>query len=118
MYLQPSKVLEYQDDHNIKVVGWPNVDQISPCTLAKLGGAGNKANKVTLGEADCYVTDGLGFWDFCAPEALIKGMGGVVTSLNQRNRLSYDEKKYNYLPPCVATNSIGIYNLIMSRRDK
>jgi len=46
-----------------------------------LGGAGNKVNRIALNEVDSYVQPyrGLGFWDLCAPEAIVRAMGGVAT---------------------------------------
>jgi len=37
---------------------------------------------VLIGNVDAYVypTMGLKYWDMCAPEALMKGMGGKITN--------------------------------------
>ena len=67
------------------------INQLAPNSLNRLGGAGNKVNRVALKEVDCYIQprSGLGFWDMCAPEAIIRSMGGLMTDMD-KNRLSYD----------------------------
>ena len=76
--------------------------------LHRIGGAGNKVNRITLGEVDSYIAPffGLGSWDICASEALIRAMGGVVTNL-EGERLSYDEPKQ---PPFVVAKSANLHN--------
>lgn len=56
--------------------------KIQPTQVVKLGGAGNKCNNISIGNVDSYIhpTPGLKFWDLCAPESLIKGMGGYATN--------------------------------------
>ena len=61
------------------------IEGVAPFKLSKLGGAGNKVNRVALGECDCYIQPrlGLGFWDMCAPEVIIRAMGGIMTDMNK-----------------------------------
>ena len=54
-----------------------------------MGGAGNKCLFIALGEADTYISLGLSYWDICAPEVVVKAMGGIVTDLFQQ-KLHYD----------------------------
>lgn len=44
----------------------------------RIGGAGNKCVHLALGNVDSYIYPSLGcmYWDLCAPESLIKAMGG------------------------------------------
>ena len=55
------------------------VESIQPVEEKKIGGAGNKCLKVLLGEVDFYIASSLCYWDICAPEVLIKAMGGYCT---------------------------------------
>ena len=50
-------------------------------------------NRVALDEADSYVqpAKGLSFWDLCAPECIVRAMGGLCTDFDQK-RLSYDKQ--------------------------
>lgn len=56
---------------------------IAPVEICKIGGAGNKCNNLAIGNVDCYIhpSPGLKFWDLCAPESIIKAMGGYSTDL-------------------------------------
>lgn len=56
-------------------------DKIGPVEVVKLGGAGNKCNNIAIGTVDTYLhpSPGLKFWDLCAPESIIKAMGGYAT---------------------------------------
>jgi len=65
-------------------------DKIGPVEVVKLGGAGNKCNNLTIGTVDTYLhpSPGLKFWDLCAPESIIKGMGGYATDF-KLDRIKY-----------------------------
>mmetsp|Transcript_2482 Transcript_2482/g.6177 ORF Transcript_2482/g.6177 Transcript_2482/m.6177 type:complete len:363 (-) Transcript_2482:129-1217(-) len=46
------------------------------------GGAGNKILAAALGEVGCSIQHAVGgAWDLCAPEAILKAMGGTMTDL-------------------------------------
>lgn len=46
------------------------------------GGAGNKILAAALGEVSCSIQHKIGgAWDLCAPEAILKAMGGKMTDL-------------------------------------
>ena len=72
------------------------IDTLSPVEICRLGGAGNKVNRVALNEVDSYVQPraGLRFWDLCAPECIVRAMGGLCTDFEQQ-RLVYDEARNN-----------------------
>ena len=69
------------------------LESISPVEIMRLGGAGNKVNRLVLNEVDEYAmpTKGLKFWDLCAPEPLIRAMGGVITD-PENKRIVYKEE--------------------------
>ena len=56
----------------------------------RIGGAGNKCYNVAIGQVDSYIypSYGLKYWDLCASESIIKGMGGKCTNL-LLERLTY-----------------------------
>ena len=66
------------------------IDGISPVEIKRIGGAGNKCNNLAIGNVDCYLhpSPGLKFWDLCAPESLMKGMGGYGTDF-KGERIKY-----------------------------
>eukprot|EP01126_Amoeba_proteus_P029206 TRINITY_DN2879_c0_g1_i10.p1 TRINITY_DN2879_c0_g1~~TRINITY_DN2879_c0_g1_i10.p1 ORF type:complete len:281 (+),score=60.59 TRINITY_DN2879_c0_g1_i10:90-932(+) len=57
------------------------VQKMQPLAVMRLGGCGYKALQVLLGNADLFVTTGTKRWDSCAPEALLRALGGCVTDL-------------------------------------
>ena len=66
------------------------VDQLQPVQPVKLGGAGYKSLNFLMGNIDGWIhaTPGLGNWDLCAPESLLKSVGGFGTDIFG-NRLKY-----------------------------
>lgn len=101
------------------------INQLAPNSLARLGGAGNKVNRVALGEVDCYIQPrtGLGFWDMCAPEVIIRSMGGLMTDMKEK-RLCYDVSKAEVKPNCpilpafLLGKSLNMHKLILKRLSK
>ena len=63
---------------------------LHPADIQRLGGAGNKCANLALGKVDAYLhpSMGLKYWDLCAPEILIKAMGGYATNIKEE-RLTY-----------------------------
>lgn len=60
------------------------------------GGAGNKISATAFGEVDCTVQHKFGGpWDTCAPEAVIKAMGGTITDLFGQPISVYTDGKRN-----------------------
>jgi 3'-phosphoadenosine 5'-phosphosulfate (PAPS) 3'-phosphatase len=51
-------------------------------SIVTYGGAGNKILATALGEVTCTIQHRIGgAWDLCAPEAILKAMGGKMTDL-------------------------------------
>jgi 3'(2'), 5'-bisphosphate nucleotidase len=92
------------------------IETANPTEIKRIGGAGNKAMNVVIGNADCYIhpSVGLKFWDLCAPEALIKAMGGFATNMN-RVRLSYPEDGNRNIPGLLLAKTPAVYDLIVKR---
>lgn len=81
--------------------------------MVRLGGAGNKVNRIAFNEADCYLQPrkGLKFWDLCAPEAVLRAMGGNlvtipvnqdVTEWQKLKRICYDVDRNGGSSTCEA----------------
>ena len=70
------------------------IESLAPVEIKRIGGCGNKVNQVALNNADAYCQPaaGLKFWDLCAPECIIRAMGGLCTDADG-NRLVYDAKR-------------------------
>lgn len=68
------------------------IETLAPVDICRLGGAGNKVNRIALGEVETYVqpSAGLKYWDLCAPEVIVRAMGGLFTDI-QGNRLYYND---------------------------
>jgi 3'(2'), 5'-bisphosphate nucleotidase len=57
------------------------LERLSPAEIVPIGSAGLKGAAVADGSADIYLAPGFAgcLWDSCAPEALIRSVGGVYT---------------------------------------
>lgn len=57
------------------------IEKVNPSKVLQIGGAGNKVLSLVIGTADCYFypQPGMKNWDICAPEAILRSAGGVVT---------------------------------------
>lgn len=94
-YITPFDIDQvYDDKYEIRVAASlqrfddltkSTIDKFEPVQICKLGGAGNKIAKIVLQEIDAYVNPRgvLSAWDMCAPEVLIRAMGGVVTNFEE-----------------------------------
>jgi len=60
------------------------VEALSPTSVERQGGAGNKVLQVMFGNADAYVfaSKGCKKWDTCAPEAVLCAAGGELTDIH------------------------------------
>src|SRR5690606_29908850 len=57
------------------------LERLSPAEIVAIGSAGLKGAAVADGSADIYLAPGFAgcLWDSCAPEALIRAVGGIYT---------------------------------------
>lgn len=67
------------------------------------GGAGYKVLCVIDGKADCYLypRDGTKRWDTCAPEALLRSLGGTITDIFN-NEYSYLKNEQTLVENCYG----------------
>lgn len=79
-----------------------SVEALSPDSVLRVGGAGNKVLKVIEGEAHVYAfaSRGCKKWDTCAPEGILHALGGQLTDI-LGNSLTYN-KNENF------TNELGV----------
>ena len=124
--LEPFDVEEPSVDHQIKVACSLShfsdtikevLEVLDPVDIKRIGGAGNKVCNLALANVDCYIhpSPGLMHWDLCAPESLVKGMGGFATNLYQE-RLRYPVDAPNYkLKGLICAKHQPMYELIKRR---
>ena len=64
---------------------------MKPIKDFKNRGSGN-GSLITLGKIDSFIqtTHSWDFWDLCAPEAVIRAMGGIVKNIKGK-KILYDE---------------------------
>ncbi|XP_069564602.1 3'(2'),5'-bisphosphate nucleotidase 1 isoform X1 [Brachyistius frenatus] len=76
--------------HSSKVVT-DCVDAMEPHEVLRVGGAGNKIIQLVEGKASAYVfaSPGSKKWDTCAPEAILRAVGGRLTDV-RGNLYRYD----------------------------
>jgi 3'-phosphoadenosine 5'-phosphosulfate (PAPS) 3'-phosphatase len=81
----------------------------------RLGGAGNKCNNLVIGTVDSYISpSGLNYWDICAPESLVKGMGGYCTDFYQE-KLNYSISGNFYIEGFISAKNPPMYKTIARR---
>ena len=93
------------------------IDTLEPHEIVRIGGAGNKVCNLAQATVDCYIhpSPGLKHWDLCAPESLVKGMGGWATNLYQE-RLTYPLENSNHaIKGLICAKHPPMYNMIKSR---
>jgi len=78
------------------------VEALKPTEIIGVGGAGHKALLVMEGEAHVYLhpSPGCKKWDTCAPEAVLRAMGGVLTDIRG--------DKYTYNKDVVHMDHMGV----------
>ncbi|RWS24758.1 3'(2'):5'-bisphosphate nucleotidase 1-like protein [Leptotrombidium deliense] len=78
------------------------IKAINPHEVIRVGGAGHKVLLVIEGEAHAYVfpSKGCKKWDICAPEALLRSIGGKLTDVFGNN--------YSYLSTVNYENDSGV----------
>lgn len=69
--------------------------------LLQFGGAGYKVLSVIDGLADCYIypRDGTKRWDTCAPEAILRSLGGKLTDVFGKD-YDYGRNELNVVENC------------------
>lgn len=125
-YLQPFEhQAEPAEDHKVKVAASLShfnermqsiINTIEPVEICRIGGAGNKCNNLAIGNVDSYIhpSPGLCYWDLCAPESLIKGMGGYSTNLMQE-RLRYPLDGDRKIKGLILARNPPMYRMISRR---
>jgi len=122
---EPFEVSEPVEGHKIRVAASLShfsdtiktiIESIEPVEIVRLGGAGNKCCHLAQSTVDAYIhpSPGLHHWDLCAPESLIKAMGGWATNLYQE-RLSYPVDKPTMLKGLILARHPPMYNTIKKR---
>lgn len=74
-----------------------SLQSIPNSKMIHAGGAGYKVISVIDGEADCYIypRNGTKRWDTCAPEAIIRSLGGCLTDVfNKEYLYLHDENHF------------------------
>lgn len=92
------------------------METIDPVDIRRIGGAGNKACNVALGSVDAYVhpSMGLKYWDLCAPDTLIKAMGGKATNAKQQ-RLVYPIDGNQQISGLILARTPNMHDMIIRR---
>lgn len=104
---------QFGEDHKIKAACslshfnatmQQTIEQLAPVEICRLGGAGNKVCRIALSEVDSYVqpAPGLGFWDLCGPEAIVRAMGGLCTDFNGKRLLYHPSLKPTLPSFCIG----------------
>jgi len=85
--------------------------------IVRVGGAGNKCAMVAAGLADCYLypCPGTNKWDTCAPEALLRATGGVLTEPDGREIDYADTSELRNLRGIVATGDVALHQTVLER---
>lgn len=94
------------------------IAKLKPDEVLRAGGAAYKALLVIEGKADAYVfaTPGTKKWDSCAPEAIVRAIGGQVTDM-EGNRLPYfkDSEPHNKKGLLVSLQNHSKYVEILNK---
>ena len=67
-------------DRGSKLLDFPTDEQL--VHIGDMGGAGHKSLRVALGPLDCYLSQGLDFWDLCGAEVIVRAVGGQVADFD------------------------------------
>jgi len=92
------------------------IETITPVEIKRIGGAGNKCFNVAYGRVDSYLHPSVGLrnWDLCAPETLIKAMGGYATNIREE-RLLYHADGNTKLAGLILSKNPQLHALIVKR---
>ena len=84
-----------------------------------MGSIGCKIASILRGDSDIYISLSLPGksapkdWDFSAPEAILKGAGGSITNIDNRD-LSYGNNNYEQGGIIIASNNILLHEDLCS----
>lgn len=84
------------------------IEKVNPATTYAMGSLGLKACEIARGSADAYINTsrrGCKEWDVCAPDAILREAGGLMTDLDG-HELSYNAKDFVLRNGLVATNML------------
>lgn len=84
----------------------------------RLGGAGNKCLHVALQRVDLYMAAGLSYWDLCAPDVLVRAMGGHITDISGYPVNYRKESKSASIRGLILAKNKHYHNLICERLDR
>jgi 3'(2'), 5'-bisphosphate nucleotidase len=94
------------------------VKAFRPSRIVSMGSMGLKICRIASGEADFYVTIGLGAtkeWDSCAPHLILSEAGGCLTDLRGQE-LSYNGRDVRRHFGLLATNGRSHEGLLLAIR--
>ena len=93
------------------------IDKVNFKNVIVMGSIGCKVASILRGESDIYICLSLPGksspkdWDFAAPEAILKTIGGVITNLDNED-LTYGNNKYEQGGIIIASNNKQSHALI------
>jgi 3'-phosphoadenosine 5'-phosphosulfate (PAPS) 3'-phosphatase len=93
------------------------IEAIHPVDIKRLGGAGNKCANLALGKVDTYLHPSLGlkYWDLCAPEILIKAMGGYSTNIKEERLTYWGDAKNRQLSGLLIGRNLQYHQMVVRR---
>ncbi|XP_076260385.1 3'(2'),5'-bisphosphate nucleotidase 1 [Rhynchophorus ferrugineus] len=79
------------------------LEALNPDEIIRVGGAGHKVMMLLEGKAHAYVfaSKGCKRWDTCAPEGILRALGGVITDIHGRD--------YDYSKDVSYPNAQGVF---------
>ena len=82
------------------------VNACNPTRILKAGGCGHKVMLVIEGEAHAYVfgSPGCKKWDTCAPEAILRALGGNLTDIHGNYYQYHATVRHKNLAGVIATS--------------
>ncbi|NXY86710.1 BPNT1 nucleotidase, partial [Alcedo cyanopectus] len=91
------------------------ISALSPHSVIRVGGAGNKIIQLIEGKASAYVfaSPGCKKWDTCAPEAILHAVGGKITDIHG-NPFQYN-KEVKHMNSAGVLASLRNYDYYASR---
>ena len=92
------------------------IETVKPMEIFRIGGAANKCCELAMGNVDTYMHPfpGLKYHDLCAPESLIKAMGGVSYNLYSE-RLTYPTSGDQRLRGLILAKNPEMYKMLKRR---